>query len=228
MPAFEIEIKSLLGDVTRAEAFKARLMALSPRLDEVSNQLNHYFVADNDAAASSIEPLYEKTADYLTHLDRDRLRYMVENGAGFSVRTRQLNDQVLLIVKASIDDTTSANGISRLEFEAPVQLSLEKLDALVQAAGYAYQAKWSRQREQYQVGEVTVCLDKNAGYGYLVEFERVVDDAAQVDAVKQQLYDFMAQLDAVELSQERLGRMFSYYNAHWRDYYGTEKTFNVE
>jgi len=31
-----------------------------------------------------------------------------------------------------------------------------------------------------------------------------------------------------ELDQARLARMFAYYNAHWSEYYGTEKIFVIE
>jgi len=35
----------------------------------------------------------------------------------------------------------------------------------------------------------------------------------------------MAKLGATELTQDRLERMFAYYNANWPAYYGTEKVF---
>jgi hypothetical protein len=38
----------------------------------------------------------------------------------------------------------------------------------------------------------------------------------------------MQELDLKELSQDRLERMFKFYNENWRDYYGTEKVFNIE
>jgi hypothetical protein len=38
----------------------------------------------------------------------------------------------------------------------------------------------------------------------------------------------MAELDLTELGQERLERMFEFYNKNWPDYYGTEKVFNLE
>jgi adenylate cyclase class IV len=145
------------------------------------------------------------------------------------VRTRLLNDRSLLIVKAALDDTTSANGITRLEFEAPAGgLSLDELDAAVLAAGFAYQAKWSRQRETYQVGEIAVSLDRNAGYGWLAEFEIMAEDDRDAEAQAARLRELMAELGAEELAQDRLERMFAYYNANWPSYYGTEETFTVE
>jgi hypothetical protein len=38
----------------------------------------------------------------------------------------------------------------------------------------------------------------------------------------------MGKIGAEELPQERLERMFTYYNTHWQDYYGTDKIFTIE
>jgi hypothetical protein len=38
----------------------------------------------------------------------------------------------------------------------------------------------------------------------------------------------MAKLGVEELPQDRLERMFAHYNAHWPEYYGTEKVFVIE
>ncbi len=73
-----------------------------------------------------------------------------------------------------------------------------------------------------------VCIDRNAGYGYLAEFERVLDDAARAAAVEAELRELMAALGCEELAQDRLERMFAYYNANWSEYYGTDRTFVIE
>jgi predicted adenylyl cyclase CyaB len=223
MSLYEIEIKSLLGDQTAADAFKTRLMAMQPTLTETSSQLNHYFTG------GSLDRLYDEVAQVLSDEDRTRLEDIRQQASSSSVRTRQLNDTVLLIVKAAIDDTTSANGIARMEFEAPtVGLNLDELDQLVLNAGFEYEAKWSRSREQYQLEDITVCLDKNAGYGYLAEFELMITNPDETPNAKARIETLMTKLDASELSQERLARMFDHYNHHWQEYYGTEKTFVVE
>ena len=142
--------------------------------------------------------------------------------------TRQKNDDVLLVVKASVDAGTSAHTVSRMEFEEAVDVTLDALDVLVQEAGYTYQAKWSRAREEYTYKGMNVCLDKNAGYGYLAEFEKIVADEDSLDAVRSEIDAVMAELGVEELSQDRLERMFAHYNQNWPEYYGTDKTFTVE
>jgi adenylate cyclase class IV len=73
-----------------------------------------------------------------------------------------------------------------------------------------------------------VCLDKNAGYGYVAEFEKVTDDALKVDTLKAELRSLMSELGVTELPQDRLERMFAHYNQHWAEYYGTNNVFTIE
>jgi adenylate cyclase class IV len=107
-------------------------------------------------------------------------------------------------------------------------MTLDDMDKKVLAAGFAYQAKWSRAREWYKLNNNTVlCLDKNAGYGYLAEFERVIDDASLVDSTRAELLAMIESLGYHELDQARLARMFAHYNQNWAEYYGTENVFTI-
>ena len=72
-----------------------------------------------------------------------------------------------------------------------------------------------------------MCLDRNAGYGYVAEFEKMVDEEADVMKARDGVRALMAELGAEELSQDRLERMFAHYNANWQDYYGTDKIFTI-
>ncbi len=224
MSHFEIEIKSLLGEKAKAEALVEKMKVLDPNLKIVSEntQLNHYFVGGD------IHKLYEKVEPLYIDEQHEKFKMIAEKGSNFSVRTRQKNDEVLLVIKASLDGGSSSNSVSRLEFEEPIALSLTELDSLVLLSGYNYEAKWSRERVEYAYKDINVCLDKNAGYGYLAEFETVTDDEASLSAVKANLEKLMSELGAEELPQERLARMFAFYNENWDDYYGTDKTFNLE
>ncbi len=224
MSHYEVEVKTLLGEKANAEALKAQLHERDANCQLVSqnSQLNHYF------HGGDINALYQKTEQLFTGDQHDKFQKIVEKGSDFSVRTRQKNDEVLLVVKASVDAGTSENTVSRLEFEESVAITLDELDALVQAAGYEYQAKWSRDREEYQSDGMTVCIDRNAGYGYLAEFEKIVTDESMLTDARAEIDAFMQQLGAEELSQDRLARMFDFYNQNWREYYGTDKTFTIE
>ena len=61
-----------------------------------------------------------------------------------------------------------------------------------------------------------------------LQFERVVDDSSKVESARSELKAFMEKLGVEELPQERLERMFAFYNAHWPEYYGTDKIFVIE
>jgi len=223
MERCEVELKSLLGSREAADALRARMHTVDPAHMRIggSVQLNHYFMGGN------VRALYESVRDTLTDHERERLSSIAHEGRNVSVRTRRADETVLLVLKASVDDTTSENGIARLEFEAETGDSLSELDRRVQSAGYTYQAKWSREREEYVLRESTLTIDKNAGYGYLAELERIVEDPADAPRAQHELRALMAELGLEELSQDRLERMFSYYNTHWPEYYGTEKTFTI-
>ncbi len=223
MAQFEIEIKSLLGEKSAADALIEKLKSSDAACTKTAEnkQLNHYFEGGN------IDALYQKVEHLFTAEIQEKLQVIIEKGTSFSVRTRQKDYEVLLVVKASVDAGTSANTVSRLEFEEAVPASLDALDRLVEGAGYRYQAKWSREREEYAYKGLTVCIDKNAGYGYLAEFEKVTDAEHTLADVRAEIETVMAELGAAELPQDRLARMFDFYNNHWAEYYGTDKTFVV-
>jgi len=224
MAHYEIEIKSLLGEAANAEALKVAMAKRDTAFLHTSSnaQLNHYFAGGNmEELVRVVTPLF--APDRLS-----KLHMIAQKGQDFSVRTRQRDDEVLLVVKASVDAGTSENTIARLEFEEAVDSTLEELDAQVQTAGFTYQAKWSREREEYAYNGLNVSIDYNAGYGYLAEFEKIVTDEVDVPAAKAEIEAQMQALGVKELDQARLGRMFEHYNVHWRDYYGTTNTFVVE
>lgn len=224
MSQFEIEIKSLLGGEESAELLRERLKEHDPdiKLTSKNSQLNHYF------EKGDLEKLSENMREHLSDEDQKKLDKIAKEGEKHSVRTRKLDEDVILVVKASIDDTTSSNGISRMEFEAIVDMTLGELDQIILDSDFEYQAKWSRKREEYRSGDMNVCIDKNAGYGYLAEFEKVLESADEADAAKRDLRDTMEKLGVEELPQDRLERMFAHYNQNWREYYGTEKIFIIE
>jgi len=221
---YEIEIKSLLGMKENADALyeKMREADTEMKLIGEGSQLNHYFVVDDT------ELLLEKILPYIPEEKKGLCKKILHEGKNFSIRTRKANDKVLFVVKASIDDTTSSNGTARLEFEEEMKgLSLDGLDQTLLDAGARYQAKWSRDRKEYAFKDIVVCIDRNAGYGYLAEFEKIVQNDEEAGEVKKKLREIMGMLGAEELSQDRLERMFAFYNEHWPEYYGTEKVFNI-
>lgn len=221
---FEIEIKTLLGEKENADKLRNKLIGKGASLSSQHKQLNHYFILkDADRFKKAFDPII--TAD-----KKDKFDYILEKGSNFSVRTREADGEVLLVVKASVDEGTSENAVSRMEFEDKMKtnMTIDELDQKLIDAGLEYQAKWSREREEYRLDDVNVCIDKNAGYGYLAEFESVVEDGEIIEDEKNKLVKLMSEFNVEELMQDRLERMFKFYNENWKDYYGTDKVFNIE
>ncbi len=152
-----------------------------------------------------------------------------------SVRTRSVNGgSALLVLKASLDSGTSENGSNRLEWQYDTGLSMEALDTRIWNAGFVIASKWSRERTTYVYGaggeQITACLDKNAGYSYVLELEAMLDSGASKKQIAEQHYvltEELASLGLTELPADRLERMFAHYQANWWDYYGTDKVFEV-
>ena len=226
MSQFEIEIKTLLGEKENADKLRAQIAERGGEQVSQHKQLNHYFTIPNPENLS--KSLGEKFAGDIPADKKDSFKKILEEGKSFSIRTREADGDVLLVIKASIGDDTSDNGVSRMEFEVALPFTLDQLDQKLIDAGLMYQAKWSREREEYKIDDMNICLDKNAGYGYLAEFESVINSQDEVDATKKKIYDLMKTMGVSELPQDRLERMFKFYNENWRDYYGTDKVFVIE
>lgn len=222
---YEVEVKSLLGSPERVGEVRAAMERIDPScLATVARntQLNHYF------EGGSLERLAEAIAPHLSDDAQHTLADLAARAKECSVRSRDKDGIVLLVVKASVGSDTSANGVARMEFEEQVPMTLDELDSLILSAGFSYQAKWSREREEYVCKGVNITLDKNAGYGWLAEFEKVVEDESALGSARQEIDALMREIGATELPQDRLERMFAFYNAHWPEYYGTDKIFTVE
>lgn len=222
---YEIEIKSLLGGSEKADELEQKMRQLDPDFKKLRQhtQLNHYF------EGGDLSALYKAIRKYLPEDQAEQLKWIAKHSKDYSLRTRSQDKEIFLVVKASVDDTSSANGTARMEFEQRTpRLTLDQLDQLILDAGFNYQAKWSRARVEYEYKNTAVMIDKNAGYGYLAEFEKVEADPDKAEASKQELRNLMKELGAEELEQDRLARMFDFYNKHWEEYYGTDKTFVVE
>ncbi len=225
MQTFEVEIKVLLGQEEYAEKLKTLLYTKDPTLSLVATQkqFNHYFTN-----TPNIKILGEKLSHFFAEEKRKEFEKILATAKNISFRTRESNGKILFVMKAAIDDTTSANGTVRIEFEEEVKIdSLTSLDNLLLEVGLNYEAKWSREREEYQYKDMHVCIDKNAGYGFLAEFEKMADTPEKALETKEYIRKELHELGVEELPQDRLARMFDFYNTHWQDYYGTNNVFTI-
>lgn len=237
MHNYEVEIKVLLGDEKMKNTFMHAIEINFPsyRHSYSESQKNHYFEWGN------LEGLLNVFRWSISHEEVLSLEKLSKEVRSFSVRSRGTSDETLLVVKATVNSETSSNGTARIEWEADLApLSLEDMDQKILEAGFHYQAKWSRSRDEYRITipdqnphslisqwEIALCIDRNAWYGYIAEFERVITDESKITETRHELLRIIRFLGYEELHQDRLSRMFDYYNQHWREYYGTEKVFTV-
>lgn len=223
---YEVEIKALLDQPHFThETLSRALIERGFVFEGHEEQLNHYFKPVGE------EQDYTPLEDAIFLEDREKLLDILREGKNISVRTRETDSQeTRFVMKASVGDDSSENGVRRMEMDVVVNVTLADLDRMILDSGYEYQAKWSRVRDTYHRKEddITVVIDKNAGYGYLAEFEKVVDNEGAVEKAEADLRELMTQIGVRELDPKRLERMFAHYNENWRDYYGTEKTFDID
>jgi len=225
MNTFEIEIKVLLGDEAKAQEVieKIKQNDANTELTDQNSQLNHYFLPQGD-----FEKLTETLKQYIHPDNHEKLYQVIVEGKNHSIRTREVDGKLLFVVKSSVDDTSSSNGTARIEFEEAIaDLALNELDQIMLDHWFPYQSKRSRERQEYKYKDFNVCIDKNAGYGYVAEFEKILSDKNQIDEAKESIRKELELLGIEELPQDRLERMFAYYNQHRPEYYGTEKTFTI-
>lgn len=221
---YEIEIRALLGSKQRTDELLATARQLDPNLKQVSEQkqLNHYFM-NGDLSALANEFKAE-----LSDEQQRALQEIIERATSITVRSRQKNDTVLLMVKGSLDGNSAVHSHQRMEFEAPLAISLDELDKRILRAGWELEAKWQAERKMYEALGLTLDVFFTPGYGYMIEFEKVVMDDTDRETAHQQVLDVMKKLGVGEVPADRLERMYEYYNEHWAEYYGTRKVFTIE
>jgi len=226
---YEVEIKSLIGD--DKDLLQRVREQLGGKFDTIvrhddQKQLNHYFNSDGD-----FSKLGQKIRVHLSDDEYEDYVELVGDAASISLRTREIDgSHVIFVMKLSLGKDSDDHGLARREFEITVPVLLDELDALILDAAFTYKSKWSRERETYVIDDrnMTVTIDKNAGYGYLVECEKVTHDEGNAENLRKDILEVMSILGIEEIDQDRIGRMFSHYNEHWQDYYGTDKTFSLE
>lgn len=219
---FEIEIKALLEEISPVD-FKENLFRIFPEVTFIgqNSQLNHYFTGSSSLVFST----------FSRHLNAKQTALLekVLTGDKISVRTRELNQtKTFLVIKSALKGSDSINGDVRLEFEEEVPFTIKDLDKLLVSIGFEEQAKWSRYQEVFKVQDITLNLNKNAGYGYLVELEICTEQESDVTSKLNTLREVLDKLGLRELPKDRLARMFDFYNNNWQKYYGTENVFEVK
>lgn len=220
---FEIEIKSLLRSRKEMDAFLSRLDSLNPKLISTTKRYNDYYIkGDFDKLLTNIKP-------FLSEEELLKLSDILLQGKNHSIRAKSIDGEVSIVVKSASGNSNGHNGTARWEFEAKVpSLEFNQLNQIFLDSDFEIQARWSQTREDYVCNDISISTSFSPGYGYIVEFEKTTEDFANANKLKNELEKFMHELNLQEVTENKLDRMFQYYNKNWNEYYETDKVFFID
>ena len=101
-----------------------------------------------------------------------------------------------------------------LEIKFPKE-DFENLERIFAAAGVNVKIKWFRNRLAFEWNDLSVMLDYTKGYGYIIEVEKMSDDAGKEEAlklIKQKLVDLKVDVTP----RVEFDKKFAYYRENWR------------
>ncbi len=226
MHNYEVEIKVLLSSKENKDKFKEKLKhkLIDLKFLWKNSQLNHYFIGWD------FDKLKDNIIEKLPKEKQKTLKDILSLNWEHSFRTRYEKWNSILVIKLAVDDTTSSNWIARLEWEHIFKnMKIDDLDKVLLDSDFEYQAKWSREREEYKSKNwINITIDKNAWYWYLSEFEMVVSSREEAEKAEESIRKLLDELELAELNQDKLAKMFDYYNENWKNYYWTDKYFILE
>lgn len=218
----EIEIKYLLTDKKHRDVLIGELQKVYPNseLKKTSVIISYFY-----KPAKSVKQILDSARAVLGDEDYEELNSVIKKASNLIVKTRSIDDTVYFVVKGAADGEDAVHAINRIEFEVIVDISLEQLNSIVVGSGIELVSKWSSKRDYYDLDkELKMDVEFVAGYGYKAELE-ILTNEEKVDEIVAEIRDVADKLDLTEASQELLGRMYSYYNNHWQEYFNTDKVF---
>ena len=103
----------------------------------------------------------------------------------------------------------------REEIEIPIESKdFAALGELFRALGMEVEIKWFRKRKVYTWRGVKVCLDNTAGYGFILELEKLV--ATQDTTVREELIALLTELGLKQSPKSEFTQRYEDYKRNWR------------
>lgn len=106
------------------------------------------------------------------------------------------------------------------EFREEIEIKVEneyfeKLEDLFKILGYDVEIKWFRTRWQFLWEGINVSVDYTKGYGYIIEFEKIVEDKPEQEYLnlKSKLEDLGIQIS----SKDEFDQQFKNYKENWKE-----------
>jgi adenylate cyclase class IV len=222
----EIEVKYLLKDKTARDKLVDTLHEQFPGIKHTgTKKIISYFYKDGATA----DQILQVVGELFRGEELAEATGVLRNSEAIMVKCRSIDDSNYFTIKGTPAGQDPVHAVNRLEFEQPVMLDLEKIDALLNKAGIVTASKWSSDREYYSLDDVSKAeVEFVAGYGYKAELEIVINDGESADGAISTINRRAKELGLVEASQTLLGKMYAYYNQHWQEYFNTRNTFSDE
>jgi len=90
------------------------------------------------------------------------------------------------------------------------------LEELFSSLGYGVDIKWFRKRHTFDWSGISVMVDYTKGYGYILELEKMSDEAGKESALAL-LRNKMKDLGIEITPKEKFEEMYKYYKDNWRE-----------
>jgi predicted adenylyl cyclase CyaB len=91
-----------------------------------------------------------------------------------------------------------------------------KLQRMFLLMGYGVKVKWFRKRHTFTWNGLDVCVDSNKGYGYILEVEKMTDDAGRKEALRQVSAAF-SELGIAVTPKEEFDEKYRHYLQNWKE-----------
>jgi len=90
----------------------------------------------------------------------------------------------------------------------------DRLEQLFVAMGNPVKVKWFRKRHTFSWKGLLVCLDENRGYGYILEIEKMSDEASK-DTALSDIKTAFKELKVEITPKETFDERYAYYVQNW-------------
>jgi adenylate cyclase class IV len=108
---------------------------------------------------------------------------------------------------------------AREEMNVVVEKKYETdLVKMLNVLGYEEEIKWYRKRLELQYEDFEVTIDYSIGYGYIVEFELMVNDESKVDRAKEKIEELFNKFDIENTPKEEFNNRYNDYKINWKNY----------
>ncbi|MBI4140509.1 CYTH domain-containing protein [Candidatus Woesearchaeota archaeon] len=98
----------------------------------------------------------------------------------------------------------------------------DKAEQLFASLGFPVQIKWFRKRHSFTWNDITVTVDDTKGYGFIIELEKLSDEANK-DATLELLKQKFSELNIPVTPREEFDKKFQHYKENWKNIFAEQQ-----